>query len=94
MSESPQATTQGHYNGPREYLEYGWSKAQTLPLKRKTELIDAVEKCPAGKKKKEVAEEFSIVSNALSIILRNEEKYRKAFYGGQEQTEIASFNTQ
>ena len=58
-------------------------KLQTLPLKRKIELIDAVEKRPVGKKKKEVAEEFGIVPNTLSTIIKNKEKYRQAFYGGQ-----------
>ena len=33
-------------------------KLQTLPLKRKIELIDTIEKRPAGKKKKEIALKF------------------------------------
>ena len=54
-----------------------------MPLKRKIELIDAVEKRPAGKKKKEIAQEFGIVPNTLSTILKDKDKYRQAFYGGQ-----------
>ena len=46
-------------------------KLHTLPLKRKIELIDAVEKCPAGKKKKEIAEEFGIVPTTLSTIVKD-----------------------
>ena len=47
------------------------------------ELIDAVEKRSAGKMKKGVVEEFGIVPNTLSVMLKNKEKYRQAFYGGQ-----------
>ena len=54
-------------------------KLHTLPLKRKIKLIDAVEKRPAGKKKKEIAEEFGIVPNTLSTIVKDKEKYRQAF---------------
>ena len=35
------------------------------------------------KKKKEITEEFGIVPNTLSAILKDKEKYRQAFYGGQ-----------
>ena len=53
-----------------------------MPLKRKIELIDAVEKRPAVKKK-EIAEVFGIVPNTLSTILKNKEKYRRTFYEGK-----------
>ena len=62
-----------------------------MPLKRKIELIDAVEKHPAGekkkrpagKKKKEIVEEFGIVPNTLSTIVKDKEKYRQTLFGGQ-----------
>jgi hypothetical protein len=62
-------------------------KLQTLSLKRKIELIEAVEGCPSGKKKKEIAADFSVPPNTLSTILKNKEKYREAFYGGKTNVE-------
>ena len=59
-------------------------KLHTLPLKRNMELIDAVVKHPAGKKKKEIAEEFGIVLNTLSTTMKGKENYRQAFNGGQK----------
>ena len=50
-------------------------KLHTLPLKRKIELINVIEKRPAGKKK-EIAEEFSIILNTISTIVKDKEKYR------------------
>ena len=41
------------------------SKYQLLSIKRKLEIIDAVEKAPAGKKKKEIATEFGIPTNTF-----------------------------
>ena len=67
------------------YVEVQQERLHTLPLKRKIQLIDAVEKRPASKKKEEIAEEFGIVPNTLSTILKNTEKYRRAFYGGRNQ---------
>ena len=52
-------------------------KLHPLPLKRKIELIDAVEKRPAGKQK-EVAEEFGIIPNTLSTIVKDKDKYQQA----------------
>ena len=57
-------------------------KLNTLPLKRKVELIEATENKPPGKKKKEIAEDFHIPPNTLSSILKNKDKYLDAFYGG------------
>jgi hypothetical protein len=71
-------------------------KLQTLLLKRKIELIEAVEKMPAGKKK-DIAAEFGIVPNTLSTILKDKEKYRRVFYGGQanvnkQRQHVAAYN--
>ena len=46
------------------------SKYQSLSIKRKLEIIDAVEKAPAGKKKKEIATEFGILTSTLCGTLK------------------------
>ncbi|GFS19467.1 tigger transposable element-derived protein 4 [Elysia marginata] len=55
-------------------------KLTILPLKRKIELIKAVE---SGKKEKVVADEFQIPSNSVSTIMKRKEHYRQQFYSGQ-----------
>ena len=54
----------------------------TLSLKRKIDLIHAVEKNPE-KKRKETAYEFGIKPSTLSGILRGKEKYKFQYYSGQ-----------
>ena len=53
----------------------------SLSLKRKYELIQAVQNAPASKRKKDIAAEFEIPANTLSTILKNQkqiiEKYQK-----------------
>ena len=66
-------------------------KLHTLPLKWKAELIDAVEKRPAGKKKKEINEEFGIVPNTLSTIQKKYEVSSRILQGrNQYQQEAAA----
>jgi hypothetical protein len=55
-------------------------KLQTLSLKRKVELIQAVENAPPSKKKKEIAEEFGVLPNTLSTILKDKVRYEQQFY--------------
>ena len=59
-------------------------KRQTLTaltLKKKYELIQAVQNAPASSKKKDIAAEFKIPSNTLSTIMKNKdhviEKYHR-----------------
>ncbi|GFO49249.1 tigger transposable element-derived protein 4 [Plakobranchus ocellatus] len=55
-------------------------KLTILPLKRKIELIEAVE---SGKKQKILAEEFQIPANSVSTIMKRKDHYREQFYSGQ-----------
>ncbi|GFS16963.1 tigger transposable element-derived protein 4 [Elysia marginata] len=55
-------------------------KLTILPLKRKIELIEAVE---SGKKQKVVADEFQIPANSNSTIMKRKQHYRQQFYSGQ-----------
>lgn len=43
----------------------------SLTIKRKLEIIDAVEKAPPCKKKKDIAEHYKIPPSTLSTILKN-----------------------
>ena len=47
-------------------------------LKRKIELIDAVERNP--EKRKEITDNFKIPVNTLSTIIKNKEKYCEQYY--------------
>ncbi|GFR77121.1 tigger transposable element-derived protein [Elysia marginata] len=58
-------------------------KLTILPLKRKIELIKAVEIVESGKKQKVVADEFQIPANSVSTIMKRKEHYRQQFYLGQ-----------
>ena len=55
-------------------------KLTILPLKRKIELIEAVE---SGKKQKIVADEFKIPANSVSTIMKRKEHYKQQFFSGQ-----------
>ena len=52
-------------------------KLTILPLKRKIELIEAVE---SGKKQKIVADEFKIPANSVSTIMKRKEHYKQQFF--------------
>ena len=54
------------------------SKYRSLSIKRKLEIIDAVEKVPAGKKKKEIATEFGIPTNTLCGILKKKGELKES----------------
>ena len=57
-------------------------KKKALPLKGKNGIIYAVEGNPS-KTKKEIADEFGIASSTLSTVLRDKEKYKRLFHGGE-----------
>ena len=57
-------------------------RKQTLSLKRKIDLIHAVEMNPE-KKRKDTADEFGIKPSTLSGILKGKEKYKYQYYSGQ-----------
>ena len=57
---------------------------KSLTIKRKLEIVDAVEKAPASKKKKELAAEFNIAPSTLSSIIKNKDSLKvKANSGGK-----------
>ena len=49
------------------------SKYQSLTIKRKLQIVEAVESLPPGKKKKDMAAEYGIPPSTLSAILKNRE---------------------
>ena len=55
---------------------------KTVPLKRKIELIQEVEDNPM-KLRKTIANEFRIPSCTLTTIMRDKEKYKKQYLGGE-----------
>ena len=59
------------------------SKYQSLSIKRKLEIIDAVEKAPAGKKKKEIATEFRIPTSTLCGILKKKGELKESMSYGR-----------
>ena len=59
------------------------SKYQSLSIKRKLEIIDAVEKAPARKKKKEVATEFGIPTSTLCGILKKKGELKESMSYGR-----------
>ena len=63
-----------------------WSRDsyKSLTIKRKLEIVDAVEKAPASKKKKELAAEFNIAPSTLSSTIKNKDSLKvKANSGGK-----------
>ena len=57
---------------------------KSLTIKRKLEIVDAVEKAPASKKKKELAAEFNIAPSTLSSIIKNKDSLKvKGNSGGK-----------
>ena len=50
----------------------------SLTIKRKLEIISAVEKVPASKKKKEIAAEFGIPPSTLSSIIKKKDSLKAA----------------
>ena len=59
------------------------SKYQSLSIKRKLEIIDDVEKAPAGKKKKEIATEFGIPTSTLCGILKKKGDLKESMSYGR-----------
>ena len=49
------------------------AKYQSLTIKWKLQIVEAVETLPPGKKKKDIAAEFGIPPSTLSAILKNRE---------------------
>ena len=63
-----------------------WSRGsyKSLTIKRKLEIVYAVEKAPASKKKKELAAEFNIAPSTLTSIIKNKVSLNvKANSGGK-----------
>ena len=57
---------------------------KSLTIKRKLEIINIVEKAPAGRKKKELATEFNIAVSTLSSIIKNKDSLKvRAISGGK-----------
>ena len=54
-----------------------------LSLKRKTEIIQEVERHPT-KQRKIIAEEFNIAPSTLATILTAKEKYKSHYFGGED----------
>ena len=55
---------------------------QSLTLKRKLEIINAVQKSPASKKKKEIAAEFDVPQSTLRTIVKNKESLKGSYAFG------------
>ena len=47
------------------------AKYPSLTIKRKLQIVEAVETLPPGKKKKDIVTEFGISPSTLSTILKN-----------------------
>ena len=68
---------------PSEYMMIRGSY-KSLTIKRKLEIINAVEKAPASKKKKEIAAEFDIHQSTLSTILMNKVSLKASSTSGSK----------
>ena len=64
------------------YSKMSLRKCNALSLKRKIDVIKAVDNCPPGKKRKQIADDFGIPPNTLTNIMKNREKTETAFYSG------------
>ena len=71
-------------------------KRQTLAaltLKKKYELIQAVQNAPASSKKKDIAAEFKIPSNTLSTIMKNKDHVIEKYHRQDIEPERKSFRS-
>lgn len=52
----------------------------SLSLKQKIELLKMIETAPPHKKRKQIAEEFGVAPSTISVVMKNKDKLKEAFY--------------